>query len=282
MSTGSPVEHIVSKSQALIAQVNAVRGELLVISGAAGFPHRTLSGVRGFHFPGASVFECRAFAPSLAASDIIALTEDHCTPSGDWCARILNHFEGRPELVLLGGAVVNGSNNRIEDIMNYWMTFATYAPGQVTARAPCIAQYAFRKSAIATNLRPGDLESQVISDFAKVPGAICVDPEMQVTHVQSHGFWGTVAAHYHNGRACAGLFPAPKAGHITAHRALSWTYTQLKGHLRHTGRAFAAGKNSVIVRAGYLVLIMPLIFAHGFGQVMGYLKGPGKSPSRVA
>jgi hypothetical protein len=120
----------------LVRQVAAAQGELIIVSGASEPGSLTAPGVRVHSVSGASIFECRAQALRVASADIVALTEDHCIPAGDWCARILQNFADWPDLVLLGGAVANGSNVRIEDRMNYWMTFSTFAPGQVVSHHP--------------------------------------------------------------------------------------------------------------------------------------------------
>ena len=128
ISTVAPPDAVLRASQDLIKQVAAAQGEFIIISGASGTSSFTIPGVRLHSMPGASVFDCRAQALGIASADIVALTEDHCIPATDWCVRILQNFSTWPDLILLGGTVINASNKRIEDLMNYWMTFATFAP----------------------------------------------------------------------------------------------------------------------------------------------------------
>lgn len=282
ISTREPASHIYQHCQALLRQVQSVGGELIIISGAASDPAGPLQGVRVHSIPGGSVFDCRALAPSVAKADIVALTEDHCVIPPDWCARILRHFAEKPDLVLLGGAVDNGSTKRLEDLMNYWMTFAAYAPGQVIARHPAIAQYIFKKAAVGSALKGGELESSVLARFAAIPGAILIDPQLQVTHVQSHGFFNTFAVHYHNGRTGGGLLLRPnKKGAITLRKAVRWTVAGLRAHMRSAATAFATGQKSAVSMAAHLALIFPLVLAHGLGRIVGYLKGPGDSPRQL-
>ena len=193
--------------QGLAKQVQAICGELIIVTGALTNLAPPPEGIRVHRIPGASVFDCRVAALAIAAADIVALTEDHCIHSDNWCARILENFSRRTNLVLLGGAVSNGSTRRLEDLMNYWMTFATFAPGQVTAKHPCIAQFIIKLSAIEVPQRPGELESSTIEKARGIPDAIYVDPELKVRHDQSNGFWNTFVAHFHNGRATAGFQP---------------------------------------------------------------------------
>jgi hypothetical protein len=284
ISTTDDVDHIAAANLGnLMAQVEAVGGELMVATGGNASSDNVPAGVWVHHIPGGSVFDCRAEGLSLASGEIVAFTEDHCIQSDGWCERILRDFRERPDLVLLGGAVGNGSTRRIEDRMNFWMTFATFSPGQVTAMHPCIAQFIVRASAIARPLKPGELESSVILTFEMVPGAVFVDPELVVWHHQSHGFWNTFAAHFHNGRATGGLSPRRTGGRgLGVRDALRWTWRDAAAHVRRSREAFAAGATSPLVRAGRLLLIRPLILAHGVGAFIGYRHGPGTSAKQLA
>jgi glycosyltransferase involved in cell wall biosynthesis len=279
VTTRDPAGEVVAKLGSLSAQVRAVGGELIVVSGAvedAG--ELNPDGVRIHRLPGASIFHCRAAALSFASADIVALTEDHCVQADDWCARILENFATRPELVLLGGTVANGSTTRIDDLMNFWATFAPYAPGQVTARHPCVAHFIVRSSAIRRPVRPGELEGRIIQTFEKVPGALHVDPALCVTHVQSHGFWNTFAVHFHNGRATAALSPRRLGSrNLPFAASIRWTLSGAKAHLRRSGNAFMRGTKSVPRSAGYLLLILPLVLAHAAGEFVGYRRGAGSS-----
>jgi hypothetical protein len=188
----------------------------------------------------------------------------------------------RPDLVLLGGAVANGSTRRIDDLMNYWTTFSPFAPGQVTARHPCIAQFIVKASAIHRTLKPGEMESELIVKLHQVPGAIYVDPELIVRHEQSHGFWNTFAVHFHNGRATGGFSPRRIDNrNLTILESLRCTYRDMNAHFGRSKRAFEAGQKPFRVRAAYLSLILPLIVAHGMGALVGYRLGPGASPHRL-
>jgi hypothetical protein len=284
VSTRDRASDILAALGGLASQVRAVGGELIVVSGAGDDSDSggAAGDIRIHRIPGGSIFDCRAAALSLASADIVALTEDHCIQAEDWCARIIENFALNPGLILLGGSVANGSTRRIDDLMNYWMTFATFAPGQVTAAHPCVAHFMVRASAIRQPLRPGELESDVIQKFEKVPGAVRVDPELRVRHDQSHGFWNTFAIHFHNGRATAGLSPRRLAGrNLAVAKALRWSWSDARAHLRRSGAAFMLGTNSAFRTAGYLLLILPLVVAHSIGEYVGYRKGPGSSLDRL-
>jgi hypothetical protein len=221
-------------------QVMAVDGELLVVTGASSLSVRQPD-VAVHHLPGASVFDCRAAALSLAAADVVALTEDHCIQPEGWCARILHNYATRPGLVLLGGAVDNGSRRRLDDLMNYWTTFAPYSPEHLTARRPCVAQFAVKRSAINLPLQAGELEGALCEKWSGIPGAVYVDPGLVVRHEQSHGLLNTFAVHFHNGRTTGG-FSRRGRGRMGTTEALIQSWRAGRAHYRRTRQSFAAGR----------------------------------------
>jgi hypothetical protein len=281
ISTRADPAEFASQMDGLRRQVAAVGGELLVVSGA-----RAVSGawpgVAVHHLPDASVFECRAAALSLAGADIVALTEDHCIPPEGWCARILHNYANRPDLVLLGGAVDNGSTRRLDDRMNYWTTFAPYAPQHVTARRPCVAQYAVRRSAIDLPLRAGELEGALCEKWSAVPGAVHVDPGLVVRHIQSHGMLNTFAVHFHNGRATGGYARRSRnRGWIGLGEALMRSRHAGRAHYRRIRESFVAGRVPWLARRARLLMVMPLVWCQAVGEFVGYRYGLGDSPRRL-
>jgi glycosyltransferase involved in cell wall biosynthesis len=284
VTTTDPPPAVLPRLASLAEQTRRIGGELMLVSGAAQseFDEAALCGVRVHHLPGRTIFECRAAALELASSNIVALTEDHCEHPDDWCARILENYASSSRLVLLGGAVSNGSTRRLDDLMNFWMTFGPFAPGQVVAKHPCVAQFIVRKTAVKLPLRPGELESSVIQKFEKVPGAVRVDPQLCVRHVQSHGLRNTFTIHFHNGRATAGLSPR-RAGteRLTHLRALRYSWSDSKAHFRISTTAFMQGTRSRTRTAAYLALIFPLLLMHAAGEYVGYRYGPGSSAAHL-
>jgi len=91
-----------------------------------------------------------------------------------------------------------------------------------------------------------------------------------VTHVQSHGFWGTLGAHFHNGRSTTGLSRVPLSS-----RQLLWNL--LRGSLRSMS---AETRRSATVRAS-LPLMFLLSCCHAACEVAGIVAGPGRSPAKL-
>src|SRR5262245_17490697 len=113
ISTTEDIDQVAGNLGNLMAQVESVGGELMVVSGGNVSSANARAGMRVHHVPGGSVFDCRAEGFSLASGEIVAFTEDHCVQPDGWCERILRDFRERPDLVLLGGAIGNGSTRRI-------------------------------------------------------------------------------------------------------------------------------------------------------------------------
>lgn len=277
LATTEPWPDLANCLEVLAPQVAALGGEIVVGDGHGDALDATgtsrferLSCIR---VPGASVFELRARAVERARGDIVALTEDHCLVGRDWCQRIIDALAARPHVMAVTGPVLNGSNDRLIDRANYLHTFASYRPPMNKTqrdRCPPVANVAFRRALIGPGPIPAgrielDLIPRVFHD-----GLVCIDDGMTVTHVQSHGFWLTLRAHFDNGRATTGLNPIP-----FTRRQLPWNV------LRCTlGAMSDETRSSPSVRA-MLPLVFLLSCCHAAGEAAGILAGPGRSPARL-
>ncbi len=106
------------------------------------------------------------------------------------------------------GRVLNGSNNYRIDRANDLRTFGSCCPPMnKSQRERCLppVNVAFRRSAIGPGPIPaGRVELEVTPRLFN-DRVICVHDGMTVTHVQSHGFWGTILTHSDDGRATVPL-----------------------------------------------------------------------------
>jgi hypothetical protein len=274
--------------EALLSQAAAVGGEILVADGdGSGVPDDVLrrhEGVlRVVRSPGASVFELRALAVAGVTADIVAITEDHCIPASDWCRRQVDAYDRDPDLLAVGGAVTNGSRHRLIDRANYFLTFAAAAPPIATGayRFPPVSNVSFRRAAVPPGeLAPGYLELQLGPRLLS-EGRLLVDDGVLVEHVQSHGFVGTFAAHYHNGRASTGLRTegqpwAQRRRGLRRHLKLPFRMMRsIYGALRSNRKAMAEA-------APTFPLIALLCGCYTVGSLVGLVLGPGASPRKLA
>ena len=256
-------------------QVAAAYGEIIVGDGhGAAFDQRRASDrVRCIRIPGASVFELRARGVEAARGDVVAITEDHCVVGADWCAQILEAFKANPDAMAVSGPVLNGSTDRLIDWANFVYTFGAFFPPVNRAqryRCPPAANIAYRRSAVGSGpLAVGWLELE-LGPRLFFQRAIHTHDAITVTHVQSHGFWGTLRAHFHNGRSTTGLRRAP-----LARGTLPWK------HFASAYRSMSPGTRSAPAVRAALPLVFLLSCCHAAGEVVGSLAGPGNSPARL-
>jgi hypothetical protein len=276
LATIEPWPDLANCLEVLVPQVAAVGGEIIIGDGhgAALDAARAASGrLSCVRIPGASIFELRARALELARGEIIALTEDHCLVSADWCRQILEAFSAHPEAMAVAGPVLNGSTERLIDWANFLHTFASSTPPMNRAqrsRCPPPANVAFRANAIGAGPIPAGKIELDVSPRLFGAGLFYIHDVMTVTHVQSHGFWFTLRAHFDNGRSTTGLH---RPG--LTRRQLPWN--PLRGALRSMS---PETRSSPPVRAS-LPLMFLLSCCHAAGEVAGILAGPGRSPTRL-
>jgi hypothetical protein len=235
--------------------------------------------------PGTSVFDLRARGISMARGGIVAITEDHCVPAPDWPAEVLAAHARHPEAPAIAGAVTNGAADSAWDWANFLMTFAEHLPpmpAKPTVRAPSVANGSVDLAAagVAEDLEPGWLETELLPRLTG-EGLVARDDGPRVSHVQSHGgARGTLAAHFHNGRATAGLRVDRPGG-----RALWAERGRIaKSPLRLTRELHAAlaDRPPLGGRAAAGARLVPLLAAaHTLGEAVGLMAGPGRSAEHL-
>lgn len=239
------------------------------------------SGLRVMSLPGESVFGLRARGVAEARGDLIAVTEDHCLPEPDWVDQLLAAHARHPDAVAIAGAVTNGAVDSAWDWANFLMTFAEHVPpmpDKPTVRAPSVANASIKRIAakLPSTPEPGWLETAMMGKLM-LAGVVARDDGPQVAHVQSHGgAHKTLAAHFHNGRATAGLrapVPGPRA--LLAERE---RIAELPLRLTREVRAALDDRPPLQGRAAAGVRLVPIVAAaHALGELTGLLAGAGRS-----
>jgi hypothetical protein len=225
------------------------------------------------------VFDLRARATGEATGKIIAWIEDHCVPASDWCRKICEAHDKHPDAEMVGGAVINGSSDRAIDWSNFLCTFGPFVPPLTRApanRAPAVANLSMKSRAVPSNpIRAGFIEIACGASLLSA-GRVRFDDSIVVTHIQSWGFWGTFAAHFHNGRSTTGLL---------ADSILRWKRVRqiaicflMPVELIRTSVTPLLGKAGVPWGRN-LPLMFALAVAFSAGEFVGLVtKGPGRSP----
>jgi hypothetical protein len=234
---------------------------------------------------GESVFALRARGVAAARGEIVAITEDHCIPASDWPAELVAAHARHPEAVALSGAVANGATADPWDWANFLMTFAEHMrPIDVAAarRAPSVANGSFKRPLVAqpADAAPGWLELELMPALVG-GGQVARDGGPLVVHDQTHGgMRPTLAVHFHNGRASAGLRAEPPGPHAVRAewRRLVGLPRQLTRELRD---ALAVRPPLTGMAARGARLVPALAAAHAAGELVGLLVGPGRSADKL-
>ncbi len=233
--------------------------------------------VKLIYLPGASIFELRAAGGNVANGEIIAFTEDHCLVAEDWCEVIVKAHQQKPRTAVIGGIMTNASTRHFVDIANFFLTFGLFTAPRNKARvypAPA-ANISFKRYAITKPLQTGDLEF-VLNPQLCAAGLSEIEDSMIVQHVQSRGFPNTCAAHFHNGRASAGMIPFGLG--VRLYRLLRCVALPLQLSYRGA-RAMGQNKSHGILMT--LPFFLSLAICHSAGEAVGLLAGAGKSPWKL-
>lgn len=261
------------------AGLRAVGGELLVADG-------TQAGLDGIdtavHLPGKDVFTLRAAAAARARGRVIVLTEDHVLPATYWHQSVLDAHERHAELAV-GGAVLNGTRERLIDRANFLMTFCASLPPQPLRhphRVAPPANVSYKREAFAERqLEMGTLEFDLASRVFS-SGQMVLDDQVRVFHLQSHSVRSTHMAHFHNGRTTA-AFTALPAGRRARVLAAARKVTQPLALVRTVcGETWnKPGYRRDLLTS--LPFVVSLAIAHAVGEFMGLFFGAGDSPSHL-
>jgi Glycosyl transferase family 2 len=273
--------------EATRAQVAGVGGEIVVVDGSgrpAPGPEVVGPDVRWISRPGESVFQMRTAGYAACRGDIVAVTEDHCEPAGDFVERILAAHAGQPDAIAVGGSVVNGTTDHLVDWATFIVTQGPFIPPILNGPTDRLlgAAISYKRAALERRPDHGALGAIDLFDAAEMrrPGDVLVnDDSIRVHHFQSMGVGGTAAAQFHNGRTIAGF----------RRRAMArGDWVRVVGFpllpLYRTARSVRIAWGKQLPRSVVLVTIPIMAFLHycqAAGELVGYVAGPGTSPQRL-
>lgn len=269
----------------LIPQAQRVGAEILVVDGSGrSAPSELAPLVRWEQKPGWSVFQMRAWAYRHAAGEIVAATEDHCVVADDWCERILAAHREFPDAMAVGGAVLNGTDQKAVDWAAFLLTQGPFMPplGQGPARmisGP--ANVSYKRAALD---RLATAEGEGLIDWMSITGpdadgALIADDRIRVRHHQSQGFWGTSLAEFDNGRTIAS-FRRPQMTKMDWLRVATVPIMPLYRSLRSLRRVrHKYAPPPVVLRAAPILVWFQ--YCASVGEFLGYTAGPGDSPRRL-
>jgi hypothetical protein len=274
---------------ALQNQARLVEAEIIVADGHGnGLPDDVADSypeVIWLRKPGGSVFYLRGLAMAKATGEIVAVTEDHCEVSQGWCERIIKAHKEHPDAAAIGGAVENGATTRRIDWANFLLGFGPFTQPIKNGEQDRIslqANISYKRRVIPRVIPQLGMMEVFFNRHLRERGEkLLADEELLVYHIQSWSFFGTFAAHFHNGRSIAGFriqdMKWPErilrlGGCFILPPYLLWrTIWPICVKRRLLGHALAC-----------LHLLALLASCQAIGEFVGYLAGPGGSPQRVA
>jgi hypothetical protein len=261
--------------------------EVIIVDGS-GRPSPVASDVEGIRWLSAqapSVFALYAIGLRAASAEVVATTEDHAMPRPGWCAAIVSAHAAHPEAAAIGGAIENGSGGLVE-----WASyFTTQGPHMaplgdgVVAMTTNEANVSYKRRAIRNfddNSRLGFMAILHNRRLAERGEILRVDDRMVVDHFETDGFGATTAIHFHNGRTISGF---RRARGMSSEDWLRMATALLLPAWR-TGRVLRVGLGKHRLRRQLLIsapFALWLEYVQGTGSLVGYLRGPGDSPSQL-
>jgi hypothetical protein len=275
----------------IVPQAVAAGGELIVADGS-GAPSPSpeqlaeLGGdvIRWLSVPGASVFQLRLAAYRQARGDVVAVTEDHCYVDGAWIERILAAHGRYPDAAAVGGAVLNGTDEKLVDWAAFVLTQGPFMPplaNGVASRISGPANVSYKRRVLARI--HGD-DSYGLIDFLELPDAIdgqalVNDDAIRVVHHQSQGFWGTSRAEFDNGRTIAG-YRRRKMSRGDWARIATWSVLPIYRSVRMWRIVRGKERPPRMLLRSAPAHVWLQYCAMG-GELLGYAAGPGESPRRL-
>ncbi len=275
--------------ESLVKQAQAVGAELLVADGhGEGLPSTVAQcypNLTWIKQPGASVFALRGLAMTQASGDIVAVTEDHCTVTPGWCEGILRAHREHPEAAAIGGVVENGATSRLIDWSNFLIVFGPFTAPITPGRQDAIslqANISYKRGVIRHAMFSQGMMEFLFNRHLRDQGEVLLaDDRLVVSHNQTWGFWGTFAAHFHNGRSIAG-FRLERMSWIERLIRLGGCAI-LPGYLLYVTIWPVMRKRRLLKQAlASLPLSTLVVTCHAAGEFVGYVFGPGNSPRRLA
>ena len=275
--------------ESLHDQAQAVGAEVLVGDGhGRGLPvdvAERYPEVKWIKWPGGSVFFLRELAMTQAHGDVVAVTEDHCTVTPGWCERMLKAHRDHPEAAAIGGLVENGATARLIDWSNFLIVFGPFTAPLETGKQRIIslqANISYKRRVVPQKVSQLGMMEFLFNRKLLEQGEILIaDDQLVVSHNQTWGFWGTFAAHFHNGRSIAGF----------RLQEISWVERCVR-----LGRCVILPAYLLWITVGPVIrkrrLLKPaltslpltalVVTCHAVGEFVGYLWGAGNSPQQLA
>lgn len=228
--------------------------------------------------------QLRAFGIAHSTGDLIVMTEDHCVPADDWYARIVDAHARLPYLAI-GGAIENAAVKRLVDWAAFLCEYSAFVLPLEAGVAHDIPgpNVAYKRAALAEMqdlLDDGRWENFLHARLEERGFELYRDPSVLVYHRKFFGLGEFLSQRYHYGRGFAGMrvHDAP-----LSRKAMFACGSPLLPPviLYRLGKRLFGRKRHRLVFLRALPLLALFTLSWSFGELVGYVAGPGDSLERV-
>jgi hypothetical protein len=233
-----------------------------------------------------SLPEMRTLAFEASSSAIVAVTEDHCVPAPGWAKTITAAFDkGGPDLLAVGGTVVNGVTERGLDWATYLCEYSFFSPPVVEGDSAILPgmNVAYRRSAlerVPRELLTGGFWETTVHPLLLERGGRFLSLNTLVMLHKKRFSWGLFAAQrFIYSRYYAGLRFGDAALPKRAAASLASLALPPLLLMRAVQAARSKGLGREMCRASPHLLAFYCIWA--LGESVGALRGPGKALAMI-
>ena len=236
--------------------------------------------------PDMTLTEMRTLAFEASSAPIVAVTEDHCVPAPGWAGTVKKAFDqGGPDLVAVGGSVVNGVTDTGLDWATYLCEYSFFSPPVAEGESAILPgmNVAYRRSALESVPRDllvsGFWETTVHPFLLEKGGKFLSLNELVMFHKKRFS-WGLFASQrFIYSRYYAGLRFGDAALPKRAVASLASLALPPLLLMRAVKAAKAKGLSREMLRASPYLLALYCVWA--VGESVGALKGPGNALAMI-
>lgn len=230
--------------------------------------------------------EMRTLAFEASRAPIVAVTEDHCVPTPGWAKTIVTAFDkGGPDLVAVGGSVVNGVTDTGLDWATYLCEYSFFSPPVAQGKSAVLPgmNVAYRRTALKSVprelLTSGFWETTVHPLLLQKGGGFLSLNELVMLHKKRFS-WGLFASQrFIYSRYFAGL----RFGDAALPKRVAASLASLALPPLLLLRAIKAARSKGLGREMWRAspYLVPLYFIWAVGESVGALRGPGKALAMI-
>lgn len=236
--------------------------------------------------PNATLPEMRTLAFEASTAPIVAVTEDHCVPTPTWTRTIIAAFDDSdPELVAVGGSVVNGVTDTALDWATYLCEYSFFSPPVIQGDSLTLPgmNVAYRRTALEKLprelLMKGFWETTVHPVLLQSGGRFLSLNELVMLHKKRFSWRLFASQRFIYSRYFAGL----RFGGAALPRRLAASIASLALPPLLLFRAVKSARSKGLGREMWRALpyLVPLYFIWAAGESVGALRGPGDALARI-